>query len=165
MRRGLLVLMLLTGCRPGAPAPAAAPARRDVASAPGIDIRSVDGAVIVAAADILEYEWATHTMMWRPGVMNRVFQARRNELINGSPFTVCAGGRPVYRGVFTSMFSSNTQETVVIVIRHVAEDEQGRLPDAARLQLGFPNQEWFAGTDPRGDPAIRAALNAAGKLK
>jgi hypothetical protein len=139
-----------------------------VASAPGIDIRSVDGAVIVAAADILEYEWATHTMTWRPGVMNRVFQARRNELIRGSPFTVCVGGRPVYRGVFTSTFSSFTQKTVVIVIRvtrDFAEDEQGRLPDAAQLELGFPTQEWFAGTDPRGDPAIRVALTAAGKLK
>src|SRR5215211_8238137 len=136
MRWGLLVLMLLTGCRPGAPAPADAPARLDVASAPGIDIRSVDGAVIVAAADILEYEWATHTMTWRPGVMNRVFQARRNELISGSPFTVCVGGRPVYRGVFTSRFSSNTQKTVVIAIRDFAGDEQGRLPNAARLELG-----------------------------
>jgi len=36
---------------------------------------------------------------------------------------------------------------------------------AARLELGFPTREGFAGTDPRGDPAIRAALKAAGKLK
>ena len=165
MRWGLLVLMLLTGSRPGAPAPVDVSAGRDVASAPEIDIRSVDGAVIVAAADILEYEWATHTMTWRPGVMNRVFQVRRNELISGSPFTVCVGGRPVYRGVFTSPISSFTQNTVVIVIGHFAEDDQGRLPHAARLQLGFPGQEWFAGKDPRGDPAIRAALKAAGKLK
>lgn len=162
MRCASLLLVLLVG---GPLAPSDPPPTAEVIPPPELDIRSADGAVIVPAADILEYEWATHTMRWRPGIKDRVFRERIGELVEGSPFTVCVGDRPVYRGKFMSRHSSHSQDAVVIL--RFWQDAQGRFSpdDAARLQLGFPSAEFFKGVDPRSDPAVRAALKAADKLR
>lgn len=165
MRWAPLALVLLVGCRPTPPAPADATPAPEATPTGDLDIRSPDGTVIISAADIVEYEWATHTMRWRPGVKNQVFQARLGELVHGSPFAVCVGGRPVYSGVFTSQFSSCSQKTVVICDFWREEGGRDSPDDAARLETGYPSEAFFEGADPRGNVSVRAALEASGKFR
>jgi len=129
-----------------------------------LDIRSPDGKVIVAADEIRHYDWTTHSMTWSPGVKKRLFSDRTKELIEGSPFAVCVGGRSIYTGKFVSSFSSHSVDAVVI--RDFSwENERDPIPDdVARLELGYPSAEHFKGQDLRAHPEIRKAVEAAGKL-
>jgi hypothetical protein len=130
----------------------------------GFNIRSVNGDVIISTGDIVEYEWATHTIRLRPGVKDRVFHKLIGELIEGSPFEVYVGGRPVYRGVFTSSLSSISQSTVVICDTWW-DGKLHRSEDFIRLEIGYPSSMYFKGVDPRGDASVRTALEDAGKLR
>lgn len=175
MRWMALTLALLAGCRPAASGPAAVSVPHPVETSQGaaaipppeFDIRAEDGTILVPAADIVDYEWTTHTMRWRPEALKRVFGDFEEMPANGRfSFAICVGGKPVYHA--RSMFSgySYTLDTVALV--NPVWDEIGPrdILESVRIQLGYPTPEFFAGADdPRPDPAVRAALQAAGKWK
>src|SRR5262245_1988278 len=77
------------------------------APATGVDIRSDDGTVLIAADQIRSYDWPTHTMTLAPKVRgqlaDRLLKSRR--LASGVPFAVTVGGKVIYRGTFTSLLS------------------------------------------------------------
>ena len=173
MRWSYLVIVISTGCCPkqgNSPttSQAASPVvAMVVPTAPSpfeFDIRSVDGTIIVAASEIMDYGWTTHTMRWSPGVKERVFKARMSELIGGSPFAVCVGGKPVYSGEFTSCFSSSSLNAIII-LDHWRDRGQISSDELVRIDIGYPNEKYFTGTDKRGDPTIRKALEETGKLR
>ena len=163
MRWAALILVVAAGCHhdpAGSP-----PTHADTLAA--FDIRAHDGTILVPAGDILEYEWATHTMRWHPGVKERLYHSLVAELVLGSPFTVCVDGRPIYGGKFTTWSSSYSQDAVVILLDG-QWDERGQFvpdKDVAHLELGYPTRKYFTGQDPRWDEAIRRTLEEVGKLK
>jgi hypothetical protein len=115
-----------------------------------------DGAVLIGAADVVGYEWRTHTIRFRPGVLARLRKARAGEIVRGVPFTVRLGEVVIYPGVFTSGVSSISQSLPVMLL-------DGE--DSATIQLGYPKQENFRGEDPRADPRLQDALGKAGLLR
>jgi hypothetical protein len=131
---------------------------------PGVDVRSEDGKVVIAADQVRSYEWATHTLTLAPGVREELAkQLRNNRIVSGIPFAVTVGGKALYKGKFTSVVSSRSFSTPVIVVdARAVEPKLGE--DRLRIQLGYPTAEFFRGEDPRADPRLREALEAGGKL-
>jgi hypothetical protein len=131
---------------------------------PKVEVRSLDGRVVIAADQIRAYEWPTHTLTLAPQVRAKLAKSLLNDrIVSGIPFTVAIGGEVVYQGTFTSTSSSRSFATPVMVIDLQSID--ARLgEDQVRIQLGYPHAAFFKGADPRGDARIRAALKAGGQL-
>ena len=130
----------------------------------GVEIRSEDGKVLIAANQIRSYEWATHTLTLAPKAREEL--ARRllkDRVVSGIPFAVAVGGNVVYRGTFTTVASSRSFATPVIVVDAQAVDAKLGA-DQLRIQLGYPTTGFFKGEDPRADRRVRTALRAAGRL-
>ena len=54
---------------------------------------------VLTNADIISYEWRTHTLLLRNAVWKRLPQS--NDVgVKGKPFVVVADGTPCYRGAF-----------------------------------------------------------------
>lgn len=111
-----------------------------------------DGAILIAAADVRSYEWRTHTIHLRPGVLTRLREKLAGQLAGGVPFTLRLGEVSIYPGVFTTALSSHSQSLPTVLL-----DGQ----DSAPIQLGYPSPEHFHGEDPRPDPRLKAALRTA----
>jgi RNA polymerase sigma factor (sigma-70 family) len=154
--------------RPGKERPAAldaGPGQPGPASE--VDIRSEDGKVLIAADQIRSYDWATHTLTLAPKAREelaaRLRKGERTALVAGVPFAVAVDGKTVYTGKFTTNLSSVTMPTPVVVV-DAQELEPALGADRLRIQLGYPGPTFFKGDDPRGDPRVRKALEAGGKL-
>jgi hypothetical protein len=135
------------------------------APANSVDIRGEDGAFLVAAGNIVSYDWSTHTLTLAPGARAKLAAELPNDsrLVRGIPFAIAVGGKAIYTGKFTSMQSSLSLSTPVILIEpKVLAPELAA--DQLRIQLGYPTAQFFRGQDPRGDARLRAALRATGKL-
>ncbi len=102
-----------------------------------IDIRDEDGKVLIAADQIRSYEWATHTLTLVPKLRGQLAEQlwKGRPLVSGVPFTVVVGGTVVYKGTFTSLFSSQVFSTPVILIDPVPFDSKLH-EDQLRIQLG-----------------------------
>lgn len=136
------------------------------AAAPAVDIRDQNGKILIAADQIQSYDWKTHTLTLAPkvraGLEDHLMAGRG--LASGVPFTVALDGKPLYRGTFTSVFASQSFATpVILIMPHVPRDN-GK-PEQLRIQLGYPTDQFFKGTDPRPDARLRRALRASHKLK
>ena len=128
------------------------------------EISGADGKVVIAADDVLAYEWASHTLTLKPMVRKNLFEKLKGKLGRGEPFIVSVGGKAVYQGNWKSFFSSIPCTTPVIVLDGRALDPKlGE--DQVRIELGYPSKDFFKGEDPRGDQRVRNALEASGKLK
>jgi hypothetical protein len=131
------------------------------------DIRDSDGNVIIAADNIKTYDWATHTILLKPGARPALADDERltvgQRLVSGIPFSVCVDGKAIYDGVFTTPASSKTFLTPVIVYLPIAYDT-AMLQDGLAIQLGYPTDKHFKGQDSRADKRIEKALRSAGKL-
>ena len=132
-------------------------------AAPGVDIRSEDGEVLIAADQIRSYEWTTHTLTLAPKVRGELFARLQGRLVSGVSFSVTVNGKVVYKGTFTTTLSSKSFSTLVIVLDAQSLDPKLR-KDELRIQLGYPTAEFFKGMDPRADRRIREALEADDKL-
>jgi len=131
--------------------------------APEVDIRSENDKVVIAADQILSYEWATHTLTLAPNVQDELAKRLKARLVSGVPFAVSVSGKAVYKGTFTTTVSSRSFSTPVVVVD--AQALEPRLgADQLRIQLGYPTAEFFKGEDPRADRHIREALKTGGKL-
>jgi hypothetical protein len=130
-----------------------------------LDIRDEGGNIIIAADQIKSYNWSKHMLTLTPDTRaNLYYKLSKTEgLVSGRPFDVCLNGKPIYRGKFTTSASSFSFDTPVIVVDPVAY-KNGLKESELVIQLGYPNNEFFKGDDPRNDERIENALRAAGKL-
>lgn len=110
-------------------------------------------APLITEADILNYDFTTHTM--------RLTQEARARLprppVSGTPFVVTAEGQPIYLGVFTTGLSS-----MCFAVPSIMVDGQfihsNLSPSAVVIDRAYPTAQFGVGPDPRGDPRIRQAL-------
>jgi hypothetical protein len=111
---------------------------------------------VVSEEDVARYEWWTHTL-----TLNRTFWFKiRRPSLRGSPFVVVADGEPVYVGAFFSDASSFSCPTPVIRF-----DEQ-MTNRVVTIERAYPGAFVVQGKkDPREDPKVKKALQAAGKLR
>ena len=111
---------------------------------------------ILAADDIIAYDWETHEIELTAAAYERIGQLEVR--LDGTPFVVCLGREPVYAGAFWPLHSSLIFDGVVIKVP---------LTDghSAQIALGYPSPSFFTGDDPRSDPSILQSLEWAGKLK
>lgn len=136
------------------------------APAPVVDIRGADGKILVAASQIQKYDWKTHTLTLAPGSRASLedhLMAGRG-LGSNVPFTMAIDGKPAYQGILTSVFSSQSFATPVILLMPHSPRQDGN-PEQLRIQLGYPTDQFFKGTDPRPDARLYRALRAGRKLK
>jgi hypothetical protein len=110
------------------------------------------------------YEWSTHKLKLKPGVVNKVESKLSGSLVHGVRFMVAANGVNCYEGVFTTSLSSFSQSCPVICFEDI-ETDPDRWDTELMISLGYPGPEYFRGKDPRSDPRIRAALLALCKLR
>jgi len=133
--------------------------------AKSFDIRSPSGEVVLAADQILAYEWDSHTLTLKPGVRKSLYEKLKGGLARGAPFVVAVGGAKVYEGAWKSVNSSVSSSTAVIVLDEGVFEPKLLGEDQVRIALGYPSPNFFKGEDLRGDARVKRALQAAGKLK
>jgi hypothetical protein len=120
--------------------------------AKGVDLRAPDGTVLVAAADLTAYDWATHTLT--------VPAAVKEKLATDPPaeFEVCVDGKPAYRGKFWRATADEPCPGPVILLGDTPAGE-------IRIEFNYGGPDPKDGEDVRRDAAVRDALEKAGKLK
>jgi len=77
----------------------------------------------------------------------------------GTSFVVTVNGAAVYAGEFMALWFPRSSDQVVILWPSVEGET------TLRIQLGYPDADFFAGVDPRSDDRILEALEEAGKLR
>ena len=89
-----LILVVLTVVSPlfalAAPVPKA--------KTPEVDVRDPDGKVLLAADDLVSYDWATHTLTLKDGAKEPFAKA----LKASKRFAVCIDGKPTMEGQYLS---------------------------------------------------------------
>jgi hypothetical protein len=108
---------------------------------------------VISDADILNYDFATHTMRVTPEVLARLPRPP----VSGRPFVVVADRERIYLGVFTTGLSSMSFALPSIMVdgRMIHTNQA---TDALVIDRAYPTAQFGAGPDPRGDPRIRRAL-------
>lgn len=137
--------------------------RPSLADAPQLDIRTRDGKILIAAEEILAYDWSTHTMTVHRSVRPWLLNALRKGALDDGTFVVAVDGKPIYSGAWMSCMMSSSRATPVIVLDAQQLDD-GLKPNQLRIDLGYPSEKFFAGADPRGDERIKQALAKQRKL-
>jgi len=106
---------------------------------------------LYAEEDIVRYEWPEHILHLTPDARRRVLLATSSFM----PFVFVANGERCYLGALFLSYPESHDTAVPCISIPSGE----KLPaDAVRISGGGRN-------DPRGDPRIHKALEAAGKLK
>ena len=124
-------------------------------------LRDDAGRLLVSSDEIEAYDWKAHTIVLRKGVGEHLRSVRlgpKPQLTH--PFAMCIGVKPIYTGQFVSIYSSQSVDEVCIVREPVLDEKADHL----RLDLGYASAKLF-NPDPRSDERIKAALEAAKKLK
>jgi hypothetical protein len=124
---------------------------------PIVDIRDGDDKVILAADDIVSYDWKTHTLTVKEGAKAKFVKDKNI----GDKFKVAINGKAVFEGNFISPVVSSVKETPCIV----TPEFNGKLgDDKIRIQAGYPTDKQ-ATKDLRDVKDLKDALEKAGKLK
>lgn len=132
----------------------AAPVPKD--KVPVVDLRDPDGKVLLAADDLVGYDWGTHTMTLKDGAKEPFAKA----LQAAKRFAVCIDGKPAMEGQFVPPIVSSTRKGPVIVLPDFGEKGKHDVT----IEGGYPGL--IAGDpDLRPVPALKDALEKAGKLK
>ena len=111
---------------------------------------------VLSMDDILTYDWATHTIELEPTTAELLDALE----LPGRPFVVTVNQTPIYAGAFMAAFFSRSYDGVVILWPPIDGSR-----DTLTIQLGYPGEDFFTGTDPRSDERIREALLQAGRLQ
>ena len=120
-----------------------------------LDLRDEAGKVLVSSAEITAYDWASHTLILKKGVADRLsIRLIQQEQKLAMPFVLALDGKTVYRGELTTGFSSQSLSGVVIVLGEQQPDKNAKT-DRLSLELGYPSKKFFQGNDPRGDERIK----------
>ena len=115
---------------------------------------------ILSTKDIVSYSAASHEMELTPEAYERIQGLFGLPVeVRGIPFVVTVGDERIYAGGFWTPLSSLSSEGVTI--------GQPLDPDhtVISISLGYPSPVVFQDQDPRSDPRILNALEAAGKLE
>jgi hypothetical protein len=116
---------------------------------------------IISIADIIVYKKDTHEIELVPASYERLKQSIIADAIGGPLFAVCLDKKPIYVGAFWASISSQSFDGVVIRdIWYKSKD-----CNIIKLSLGYPNEGFFKGEDPRPNSAIFHFLEKAGKLE
>lgn len=115
---------------------------------------------VISATDIVSYDFAEHGMRLRPEALARIPRPP----VPGTPFVVVANGERIYLGAFVTGASSMSfaVPTIMVDRRAIVTNQP---PDTLMIERAYPQPSFGVGPDPRGDPRIRAALTALGKLR
>jgi len=143
---------------PAMPAPVLMLALLAADPVPELDFRSPDGTVLIAADQIVSYDWAMHTLTLKPGTREAV-RAAVFRTGGDHTFVATVGGKEAYRGTWKSVVESASSSTAVIVLDN--QRLHPKLPaEQIRIDLGYPARNFFKGDDPRGHPAVKGAVKA-----
>jgi hypothetical protein len=110
-----------------------------------LTLAEISGRPIVSYRDILSYDTVSH-------VLHLSVPRDSLHLFNrfGTPFLVTLDSAKMYGGWFFADFASSVRNSVVII----ADDFTVAESNAIRISLGYPDERFFTGADPRGNPSI-----------
>jgi hypothetical protein len=135
------------------------PRQPPAAQPPRFAIVDVRGQTILAAEQIVRYDWRTHVISLQPGAALSLRPADGEGLVHGIPFLVMADGEVCYRGVVTSLFSSVSHVGHVIDVNSL-DGKDG----VVRIEFRRPGPSSEPVIDARSDRRVRDALRSLGKL-
>jgi hypothetical protein len=110
---------------------------------------------LIGASDIISYSESKHSIHLTSKAFVRATRARVGDI-----FAACVDKKPIYLGRMWSDILSSSSNDVLLV--HCFMENA---PNCMFLQLGYPNQSYFVGRDPRSDDLIMKTLRNAGKLE
>jgi hypothetical protein len=160
IRRLSLTFTVLTGltCAAGGETPSQGVAQEQ------LDIRTPAGKILIAAEEIVAYDWQSHTLILKRAVRPWLVRAWHKGLLNDEPFIVAVDGQSIYEGRWMSSVMSMSRSSPVILLDS-SELQDGSAEDRLRIDLGYPSEAFFKGADPRRDARIQRALKASDKLR
>lgn len=110
----------------------------------------------LSTKDVVSYMWGDHAVnLTEEAYLKIVVNFSQGLPLDGLPFVIVSNNQRIYAGVFMSLVSSLIFDGVVI---------QQPFDPAIQplfLTLGYPNEAFFTGEDPRGNTILRQALEAA----
>jgi hypothetical protein len=115
---------------------------------------------LISADDFIRYIWDFHAFDLKEDLyLQLVALFAQSVPMSGVPFVILSHGERIYAGAFWSPASSLHYSGVVIL--QPLDPAGGPL----FITLGYPDQSWFTGEDPRSDPRLQEALDETGVLE
>jgi hypothetical protein len=115
---------------------------------------------LLSTEGIVSYDQETHAIELTPEAYMYIQDLFSTPVgVSGFPFVVAVGDERIYAGAFWTPASSLSFDGVVIM------EPFGEEGNVIYISLGYPGLDFYTGKDPRADPRILDALQAAGKLK
>lgn len=115
---------------------------------------------VISTVDIISYDRSSHSIELEADAYQRIRNLFKLPVdVDGMPFVVSVGGKPIYRGAFWTPASSLIFEGVTIM-EPFADDST-----VIKLEIGYPTEDFSMDEDLRSDPRILKVLERAGKLK
>jgi len=133
----------------------------------GPDIKNYDldqlplaGEALITTEYLMSYDWDNHGMNLSPFAYQQLLAIFSGGMpSSGVPFVIMAYEEPIYAGAFWTLLSSLSFDGVTIL---QPSDPAGQ---TLYITLGYPNEDYFTGEDPRDNPRLQQALEDAGKLR
>lgn len=113
---------------------------------------------IISAENIISYDAQSHELTLTDTAYKRIVQL--NVPTTGKSFLVCIDKEPQYWGAFWTLLSSQSFNGVTI-IQPLLNTQENKV---IKIGLGYPNESFHQGDDPRKSKAVIAALDRANKL-
>ncbi len=124
---------------------------------PAMGVSGIGDKPIISLSDIVAYNPQTHKIILTNEAASRVSSLQVST--SGLAFIVCVDKKPIYAGAFWTPISSQSFQGVTIM-----QWKPIQVGNIIKLELGYPAQSFYNGTDLRSDPQIIASLDKAGKL-
>ncbi|MGA2070857.1 MAG: hypothetical protein ABSG97_05865 [Sedimentisphaerales bacterium] len=128
---------------------------------PNTDINQIilEDRPVLTAADIVSYDWNTHTMELTDRGLRSIPAAPKEVGVYGKSFVVVADEQRCYVGAFWTTFSSIAYPGPVI------ELPLDTKTNSVTIRRAYPFETLGMGSDPRTDKRIFKVLSESGKLK
>jgi len=110
-----------------------------------IEIHSKERVFLITPEEILGYDDSTKTFTLKEGVIPKLADELRSELLKGVPFYLTQENGKVLKGVISSAISSFGFDGYVIVIDLNTIDSAKLKPNQFRLDKGFPEIDSLIG--------------------
>jgi hypothetical protein len=115
---------------------------------------------LISADDLIRYTWDFHSFEVKEEIYTQIMALFSNNVpMSGLPFVILSNGERIYTGALWSPASSLHFGGVTIIYPF---DPTG---GPIFITLGYPDESYFFGEDPRSDPRLREALEEAGVLE
>jgi hypothetical protein len=125
-----------------------------------LDQLPVAGEALIKTEYLISYDWDNHGMNLSPFAYQQLLAIFSGGMpSSGVPFVIMAYEEPIYAGAFWTLLSSLSFDGVTIL---QPSDPAGQ---TLYITLGYPNEDYFTGEDPRDNPRLQQALEDAGKLR